>query len=101
MSDGGKFRNFADEASWVFDHTRNLIKGNLSRASKERITRIKPREKNGDDENCSVFKRKVLSEWTDPPDLQVSKLTEVSLAASSMQAGCHKLHQGYKLHREM
>ena len=35
------------------------MKQNLSRASKERITRIKPREKKVDDENCGVFERKV------------------------------------------
>ena len=48
---------------------------NLRRASKESITIIKAREFKRDSDSFGGFKRKILSNLTDPPDLQVSILT--------------------------
>ena len=42
----------------------------------ESIILIKPRENKRRTESFGGFKRKILSNWTDPPDLQVSKLKE-------------------------
>ena len=54
----------------------NFIKENPRRTSEGSITIIKPREKKRGNESFDGFKRKILLDCTDPPDLQVSKLTE-------------------------
>ena len=58
------------------DHSLNFIKENLRRACTENITIIKSRENSRGNESFGGFKRKILlvSDWTDPPDLQVSNL---------------------------
>ena len=78
-SDVGRFRNFADEANCIVDHSLNCIKENLRRASKESITITKPRENKRENESFGGLKKikiKILLDYTDPPDPQVSKLTE-------------------------
>ena len=54
----------------------NLIKENPRRASEESVTVTRSGENKRGNESLGVFKRQMLSDCTDPPDLQVSKLTE-------------------------
>ena len=56
----GRFRNFADEASWAVDRSLNFIEENLRRASKESITIAKP-SKNKEETSFCGFKKKILS----------------------------------------
>ena len=44
------------------------------------------------------FNRKILSEWTDPPDLQINKLTE--FVYLFQLSHCQKWHRDYELHRK-
>ena len=79
----GRFWSFVDEASWAVDHSLNFIKENLRTASKESIAIIKPREKKRGNESSGSFNRKIPSDWTDPPDLQISQLTVCSPVPSA------------------
>ena len=64
------------------------IKGNPRRANKDSITIINPREFKRD--NFGGFMRKILSDLTDPPDLQAKHVDIVCSPVPSMQAGCQK-----------
>ena len=57
-------------------HSLDFIKENLRTASKESIAIIKPRENKRGNESFSSFHRKILSDWTNPSNLQMSQLTE-------------------------
>ena len=59
-------------------HSLNWIKENVRRASKENITIINATWNKIGNGSFGGFKRKRLSDWTDPPDLQVSQLTELA-----------------------
>ena len=71
-----RFWSFVDEASWAVYHSLDFPKENLRRASKESTAIIKPRENKRRNESFSSFYRKILSDWTDPSNLQISQLTE-------------------------
>ena len=75
-SNVSRFRSFVDETSWAVIHSLDFIKKNLRRASKESIAIIKPRENTRGNARFSSFHRKILWDWTDPPNLQISQLTE-------------------------
>ena len=57
----------------------NFIKENLRRANKDSIIIVKPGENKRGDESFSGFKRKIVSDSTDPPDLQLTEFVHLFL----------------------
>ena len=59
---------------------------------------IKPRENKRGNESFGGFIRKILSDWTNPPDLQVSKLTEFLLSYSNGKGSLGHYHCHWHWH---
>ena len=98
----GRFRSFADEASWAVGHSLNCIKENLRRASKESITIIKPGGNKRGNEIFSGFKTKKYIVWLNGSAWSPGKRVDrVCSPVLSMQADRQNWHQSYEMHWKM